>query len=75
MASDAPQMKPIWFFVGLILLTMGLVILLAGLYGLWVRPLGPPKVLSALHPDIWWGGLMALAGTVFILIGRKSSAE
>jgi hypothetical protein len=74
MADADPRMKPIWYFVGLILLVMGGIIFLAGLYGLLVRPLGPPKVLGSLHPDIWWGGFMVLAGAFFFLAGRKSKA-
>ncbi|HEX9901892.1 MAG TPA: hypothetical protein VGB72_03430 [Acidobacteriota bacterium] len=100
MVDATPKMKPIWFFVGLILLSMGLVILLAGLYILYVHPLnsvmilfprnpeswlgfnivvkmGPPRstVLASLHPDIWWGGFMVLAGAIFFLAGRKSTAD
>ena len=35
-----PQMKPIWYFVGLILLVMGTLILLSGIYHL----ISPPAV-------------------------------
>jgi hypothetical protein len=75
MADATPKMKPIWYFVGLILMVMGGVILLTGLYSLFVRPLGPPKVLGSLHPDIWWGAVMTLAGVVFFLVGRKSRGD
>ncbi len=71
MTDKTPPMKPIWFFVGLILLAMGGVILLAGLYGLFFRPLGPAKVLSRLHPDIWWGGFMIVCGLLFLLFRRR----
>jgi hypothetical protein len=55
------KMRPIWFFVGLILLVMGGVIFLSGIYQL----LNPPEVktvLAEIHPAIWWGGIMILFG-------------
>ncbi len=55
------KMKPVWFFVGLILLIMGGIILLSGVYGL-VRGFRYATVLSHLRPDIWWGAIMAAAG-------------
>ena len=75
MSADTPKMKPIWFFVGLILLVMGVVVLAAGLYSLFVRPLGPPKILASLHPDLWWGGLMVAAGAVFLIFNRRARVE
>ena len=71
MIDKTPPMKPIWFFVGLILLVMGGVILLSGLYGLFFRPLGPAKVLGSLHPDVWWGGFMVVCGLFFLLVRRR----
>ncbi|MCX6169788.1 MAG: hypothetical protein NTX65_10635 [Ignavibacteriales bacterium] len=58
---STPKMKPIWFFVGLILLVMGAVIFLSGIYQL----LNPPEVktvLAEIHPAIWWGAIMFLFG-------------
>jgi hypothetical protein len=66
-------MKPIWYFVGLILLVMGGIIFLNGIYLLYSPPIAQ-KVLSTLHPDIWWGGLMVLFGGLMFLISRKQSA-
>ncbi len=75
MTVDTPKMRPIWFFVGLILIVMGAVVLAAGLYGLLVRPLGPPKVLASLHPDLWWGGFMVVVGAVFLVFNRRARVE
>lgn len=63
-------MKPIWYFVGLILAAMGGIILLAGLY-LMFNPPENPTVLAETHPNLWWGSIMVIAGAVFILKNRK----
>jgi hypothetical protein len=68
------KMKPIWYFVGLILLVMGGIIFLNGIYLLYSPPI-TQKVLSVLHPDIWWGGLMVLFGGMMFLISRKQTIE
>ena len=66
------KMKPIWFFVGLILIVMGGIIFLNGIYLLYNPPV-KPTVLSSIHPDIWWGGLMVLFGGFMFLITRKQT--
>jgi hypothetical protein len=67
-------MKPIWYFVGLILLTMGLVLVAAGLISLASPPEAKP-VLYELHPNIWWGAVMMVIGTIYILKNRKVKIE
>ena len=51
----------IWFFIGMILLVYGFLILGAGIYDLFVPPAHQP-VLAELHAGIWWGGLIAVLG-------------
>jgi hypothetical protein len=58
-------MKPIWFFVGLILSAMGLIVVSTGIY-LVFHPPDQTRVLGHLHPDIWWGILMTLVGAIYI---------
>jgi len=65
-------MKPIWYFVGLLLLIMGAIILVAGVYTL-INPPASPPVLGSLHPDLWWGALMMVAGVIFLLANRKKT--
>ncbi len=55
-------MISIWFFVGALLLTYGILILGAGLYGL-AHP--PAVVLAGLHAGIWWGLLLILLGSIY----------
>ena len=63
-------MKSIWYFVGLLLTTMGTIITISALYAL-IRPPADHKVLSGLHPDLWWGMFMLAFGLVFALLNRR----
>jgi hypothetical protein len=52
----------IWFFIGALLLLYGILILGAGIYGLW----HPPDVkLANLHAGVWWGALLVALGIVY----------
>lgn len=64
-------MKSIWYFVGLILAAMGLVLLATGAYELVVPPPSLP-VLGELRTNLWWGIVMLVAGAIFLLIERKT---
>lgn len=58
---------PIWFFIGLLLATYG--VLICG-YGIIEAVSGsyPPGVqLTDLHTPIWWGGLLAAFGAVYLV--------
>jgi uncharacterized membrane protein YdbT with pleckstrin-like domain len=74
MSDHVHKMRPIWFFVGLILAVMGAVIFGAGLYDL-LAGVETKTVLARLHPSVWWGGLMVVAGLLFAVLNRKSSVE
>ncbi len=63
-------MKPIWYFVGVLLVIMGGIITAEGVR-LVLSPSGKETVLGSTHPDIWWGGFMFLAGLAFVLRNRK----
>jgi uncharacterized membrane protein len=67
-------MKPIWYFVGLILSAMGLVLIIAGLYNLSSNA-EPATVLPNLHADIWWGAVMFIVGLIYIIRNRKIKIE
>ncbi len=67
-------MKPIWYFVGLLLLVMGSLLLISGLYQL-IRPPSHPPVLAELHPAVWWGALLMAAGLIFLLTTRRGRVE
>jgi len=62
------RMLPVWFFIGIILVLYGVMILLEGLYDL-SNP--PGTVLEQLHPAIWWGIIMMVVGLIFTLKNRR----
>jgi hypothetical protein len=69
--SEGHHMIPVWFFVGVILLIYGVLILATGLYE-FSHP--PATVLAYLHPAIWWGALLTIVGGVYVYLymPRKS---
>jgi len=67
-------MKPIWYFVGLFLTAAGLVVFASGIYD-FVFPPAEKTVLSDLHPGIWWGAVILLAGLLFYWLNRKKTVE
>jgi divalent metal cation (Fe/Co/Zn/Cd) transporter len=66
------KMKPIWYFVGLILLVMGGLVLCSGLYQIISPPL-VKTVLAETHPNIWWGSIMIIFGGGMYLKTRKQT--
>jgi hypothetical protein len=54
---------PVWFFVGLLLLIYGALIVASGIVE-WQNP--PATVLADLHAPVWWGSLMVLLGAAYI---------
>jgi hypothetical protein len=70
METDTKEMKSIWYFVGLMLLWMGGVVLLAGVIE-FVSPSERRTVLAEAYPGIWWGAIMLIAGVLFYVKNRK----
>lgn len=70
MSEDTTEIS-IWFFVGLLMTVYGVLIMGAGIYGL-VSPPEHLPVLSELHPGIWWGALMLVAGVAYTWAFRPS---
>ena len=73
MTDDQPKMKPIWYFVGLVLMSMGAIVFITGLLQLTYHET-QQTVLAELRPNIWWGLVMIAAGLTLFLTNRKSSA-
>lgn len=64
-------MKSIWYFVGALLTTLGTIITISALYSL-MNPPADQKILSRLHPDLWWGIFMLAFGLAFGLLNRRN---
>ena len=64
-------MKSIWYFVGLLLTVMGAIITISGALSFF-NPPAQTKVLSELHPDLWWGIFMLVFGLLFVFLNRRS---
>jgi hypothetical protein len=59
---------PVWFFVGIIFVVYGVIILVTGL----VEFSNPPHTeLWQLHPAIWWGAVILLVGVFFATRHRR----
>ncbi len=57
-------MYSIWYFIGLLILVYGILILGAGIVDLMFPP-AQPLILAQLHMGIWWGALMIVLGGVY----------
>jgi len=67
MPSEKHHILPPWFFVGVLFLIYGSLILASGLAE-WSHP--PDTQLSYLHAPVWWGGLMVVVGLIYTLAFR-----
>ncbi|HUL16555.1 MAG TPA: hypothetical protein VLV88_11195 [Terriglobales bacterium] len=68
--TEKHHIIPVWFFVGLLLLIYGVLILASGLAE-WPHP--PDTVLSNLHAPVWWGALLIVIGGGYVAIYRPKS--
>lgn len=59
------RMRNIWYFVGWLLLIIGLVELTAGVYDLFF-PINKNIRLTNLHANLWWGVLIVILGAVYL---------
>jgi hypothetical protein len=60
-----PKMLSIWFFVGLMLTLLGIIITCMGIYFIF----NPENVtaMACLNPSLWWGLIMFLSGLLFLV--------
>jgi len=60
--SEKHHIIPVWFFVGILFLAYGVLILTSG-SAEWSHPSGTE--LAELHAPVWWGGLLIVVGGVY----------
>lgn len=60
------NMLPIWFFVGLLLTIVGLIVTATGVYYV-LRP-ETRTALARLNPSLWWGMIVLVSGLLFLVV-------
>ena len=63
------KMLTIWFFVGLMLTVLGVIVTATG-----VNYIFSPQERTALHqlnPNLWWGMIILIAGLAFLIPSWK----
>ena len=66
---------PIWFFIGVLLLIYGSMIFVYGVYQ-WQSGVYPARVeLTNLHTPVWWGGILALLGLLYVVKFRPGRSK
>lgn len=63
--SEGQRIIPVWFFIGLLLLIYGVLILVSGVTE-WSHP--PGAALANLHAPVWWGALMIVVGGLYVYL-------
>jgi H+/Cl- antiporter ClcA len=63
----------IWFFIGVLVLVYGVIILAAALFN--APHEGREVVLEELRADIWWGALMTALGLLYTLKFRPKKKD
>lgn len=64
----------IWFFVGMLTLLVGIVLLPYGAWA-WFGHHEAPTVLHELHPTFWWGLLMTTFGALYVIAFRPRPGD
>ncbi len=72
MSTEAIPMRPIWYFVGWVLIIVGMIVMAAGIYYLFV-PIHLDIELRGMHMSIWWGLVLLIGGLMLTLFNRKKT--
>jgi len=72
--NEYGQMRPIWYFVGVILTVIGTMVVISGVMNL-INPPRVPTMLAHLHVNLWWGLIITLAGLAMWLAHRRNETK
>ncbi len=64
----------IWFFVGIMTLAYGVVLLPYGAWA-WFTGHEAPTVLNRFHPTFWWGLLLTIFGAFYTIRFRPTRSS
>jgi hypothetical protein len=70
-----PGLISIWFFIGVIVLIYGVLILGAGIYYDLIEHSPANVVMADLHAGIWWGALLTVIGVFYTLKFKPGSTK
>jgi hypothetical protein len=65
----------IWFFIGVLLVVYGAMILGYGVFEWATGSYAPGVQLTNLHAPVWWGALLGLLGLVYAVKFRPGSSR
>jgi len=71
MENDKKGMRSIWYFVGLLLSTIGLIEMAAGISDLCFRSAEHIR-LAYLHANLFWGILIFITGLIYVVKNRNN---
>jgi len=66
---------PIWFFIGVLLVIYGVMILGNGVVEWITGSYAPGVQLTSLHMSVWWGALLAALGLFYTVKFRPGRAR
>ncbi len=67
--QETKGMRPIWYFVGMVLMIIGAVLVVTGIYYVY-NPSPQASAVAYLYPNIWWGGFMLVSGGIFLYTSK-----
>jgi hypothetical protein len=70
--SEMRGLISIWFFIGIMLVFCGALVLVSGIFQYFVPP-EHPLVLAELHAGIWWGAILLGLGLFYTIYFRPKS--
>jgi heme/copper-type cytochrome/quinol oxidase subunit 3 len=66
---------PIWFFIGVLLVVYGGLILGYGIFEAATGSYPPGVQLTQLHTPIWWGAILLVLGLLYVVKFRPGRAK
>ncbi len=72
--EERAKMRPIWYWVGWLLVVMGAIVFGAGIWDALLPPVNQ-VVLHHLHVGIWWGGIVTVFGWCMMWLNKDKMVD